>query len=307
MLTSAHRYRHIVFPNAPQRPLNLGLCRAIVPADQAPLSAQNSFGRDINDPFVGWLFAEVGLCAGHYRPESLRRRMPACLRALHVETVADARRLLRRNKHLVPVAINALLLGVTEFFRDAAVFHNLKARLERRGVGHRPVRIWSAGCSAGLELYSVAILLAELGAIDQCELVGTDCRPEAIRRAGQGVYEPSSLRGISTERLVEFFDRVHGVPANAALTWQVRANIRGQATWRHANLMERIEPGPWDVILCRNLAMYLTPFVSERLWRSIAAALRLGGLLIVGKAERVPMNIGLRWEGPCMYRRHGEA
>jgi chemotaxis methyl-accepting protein methylase len=259
------------------------------------------------DPFVSWLFAEAGLRAGHYRAESLRRRMPACLRALRVETTDDARRVLRRNRRLISSAIDALLLGVTEFFRDAAVFDELKARLERMSARDRCIRIWSAGCSDGSELYSAAILLAELGALQQCELLGTDCRHEAIRRAEQGMYPSSSLRGISFERLLHHFEMRRTSRPDDTAAWQVRARIRNRATWRYADLMGRTEPGPWDVIFSRNLAMYLQPYASERLWRNVVSELRPGGLLVVGRAERIPLNLGLHPVCPCIYERWGEA
>jgi chemotaxis methyl-accepting protein methylase len=303
--TSAHWYRHIVFPTAPRRPLNLGVWQPVVPANRLTAGGRTCLNDDCNDSFISWLFAEAGLRAGHYRPESLKRRMPACLRALRVETTDDARRVLRRNKWLVPTAIDALLLGVTEFFRDAAVFDELKAKLQPVAARGRCLRIWSAGCSDGPELYSAAILLAELGALETCELLGTDCRYDALRRAERGVYNASSLSGISSNRLVHHFDRAPLLEDTGA--WQVRTNIRHRAVWQYADLLRRTERGPWDVIFCRNLAMYLQPHSSARLWQKIAHELRPGGVLIVGKSERVPACAGLHLLGPCMYRRAGDA
>ena len=154
--------------------------------------------------FVGWVLDRAGLDASLYRHRPLLRRLPACLRTLGVRSPAEARKLLENRPDLLPAAIGSLLIGVTEFFRDAAVFEGIRTEvmpaLAARGG---QLRIWSAGCSSGEELYSVAILLAEAGLLARSFLLGTDCRIEAIRQARSALYnaaalEPATGRHISS-------------------------------------------------------------------------------------------------------------
>jgi chemotaxis protein methyltransferase CheR len=271
VLKADHRHRYIVFTASRRRALNLG-------ARQMHARAPVNFGADGEagaeaSAFLIWLFRQAGLNARDYRPASLLRRLPACLRALRVTSIPQARRLLRGSPHLVCIALDALLLGVTEFFRDAHVFACLRNELSLIASRKQAMmRIWSAGCSNGAELYSVAALLDELNLLDRCELLGTDCRADAIARA-------------------------------AAAGERVACGQRERTTWRGANVLAGVEPGPWDVILCRNLAMYLQPDSGKRLWRGLASVLNSHGVLVVGKAERPAGVNGLTPLGPCVYRR----
>lgn len=322
LLSPGYRCRHVVFtPAVPSRPLNLGCApmaaraaaaaariTSVMPAVPRPRAEPRddpALPSD-EDAFVTWVLSRAGLDGRAYRRGSLRRRVPACLRALRVETIADARRLLWRDPSLVPAAADALLIGVTSFFRDRAVFGPLAdTLLPALAASGRRLRVWSAACSDGAELYSVAMLLAELNVLHRCELLGTDCRGEAVARAAAGKYDAATCRTVSPGLRERYMQ-----PVDAATSAQrVRRRIRDAVTWRTADVLDASEAGPWDLILCRNLAMYLRPAAAERLWRGLARALRAGGLLVVGKAER-PVSAAAELlvpAGPCVYRRGDSA
>src|SRR4051812_36303233 len=156
-------FRHVVFPDAVgghARALNVAPrprlddeadADARLDADPLPPDSESLFR---------WLFARAGLNFRHYKPETLTRRLPACLRAVRATSAAQARAVLRRNPDLVGPALDALLIGVTSFFRDEGVFDALRRRVLpdvvrrwRAGGCVRPLRVWSVGCSSGAELY----------------------------------------------------------------------------------------------------------------------------------------------------------
>ena len=101
---------------------------------------------------------------------------------------------------LVPKALESLLIGTTEWFRDEPVFEQLEKQVLPMLL-HRTdnLRVWSAGASEGLELYSLAVLLAKCGRLSGSHLLGSDCRVEAIDRAERGIYGarplPASMNG----------------------------------------------------------------------------------------------------------------
>jgi hypothetical protein len=174
----AERFRHIVFPAAlKQRPkvINLAASQKDLVAKAEPncnLSAETA-------AFLEWLFAQAGLEARRYRPETLQRRLPACLRALRVRSAAQARRLLEETPALVGTALGAMLVGVTWFFRDVSVFDMLRNYVIPTVVAKRKaLYAWSAGCSDGAELYSLALLLAESDLtserLDEVKRLGAD-------------------------------------------------------------------------------------------------------------------------------------
>jgi chemotaxis methyl-accepting protein methylase len=164
------------------------------------------------------------------------------------------------------------------------------------------LRVWSPGCSDGAELYSVAILLDELGLLDRCELLGTDCRADAVERARAGAYDAHAVRCVPPDLLARHFT----TDADRR-TWRVSPRLRAAARWRTADVLNVCEPGVWDLVLCRNLAIYLQPEAAGELWRRLEAAVRPGGVLALGKAERPGSGRRFTPAGPCLFRRSGAA
>jgi chemotaxis methyl-accepting protein methylase len=142
------------------------------------------------------------------------------------------------------------------------------------------------------------MILAEWGALGpgRSELVGTDCRPDAVARAAAGAYDPQAVAAVPQALRERHFMR-------AGAQFHVCPALRRATAWRTGDVLAAAEPGEWDVVLCRNLSIYLRPEAAAPLWDRLAAALRPGGLLVVGKAERPAGGRGLSPVGPCLYRR----
>jgi chemotaxis methyl-accepting protein methylase len=293
----AARFQHVVFaePRHRRRRQIIDLARS--ESKRPPPSGRISLRAD-QQGFVRWLFDQAGLNALHYRDETLRRRLPACLRALRAGTCADARQVLLADPSKVGLAISAMVIGVTSFFRDAAVFDHLTYTVlrELRRQSRGP-RIWSAACSDGQELYSVAMLLTEMNMFHDAYLLGTDCRAQTIARARAGRYAGTMLRDVPAPWVEKYFVRTGDA-------FQIDPEMRRRLYWRRADVTSIIEPGTWDVIFCRNMAMYLRPEVSGRLWQRMEQALRPGGFLVLGKAERPIGAERLGMVAPCIYRRN---
>lgn len=273
--------------------------RAVFPSPRSvPLEGPEA--RECGD-FLDRLFQMAGLTACSYRGPALLRRMKACLRALGAPDPSAALRRLDRHPELLPAALNAVLLGVTEFFRDSPVFeflerHVLPDLAEKSKAA--PPRVWSAACSDGRELCSVAMLLEEAGILENGDLLGTDCRAQAVRQAEAGVFPAAALQDLSEERR-----RRHFVPGEAGGTLRLSSGLRNALRWRIADLLKETAPGPWDMILWRNMAIYLKPEVAESVWTALCRELSPGGWLITGKAEQPPRHLPLARVTPCVYRK----
>ncbi|MGD0886245.1 MAG: CheR family methyltransferase [Thermodesulfovibrionales bacterium] len=248
------------------------------------------------DPFISWVFQRAGLSVESYRGEALQRRLSACLRALHADTKMHARQMLEQRPDLLPTAIGALLIGVTEFFRDPSVFEALRTEiLPELASPRQPLRVWSAGCSNGAELYSLAILLEQVGLLEGSFLLGSDCRLVAIEHARAALYNSGELQKIEPSDRRTYFNE-------AGSFWQPMEPLRRHVHWKVADLSRGIEEGPWDMILWRNMAIYLKAEVASSLWRGLASALAPEGVLMVGRAERPPMEVPLSSVRRCIYR-----
>jgi chemotaxis protein methyltransferase CheR len=246
--------------------------------------------------FISTVLKRAGMNPHSYRIKPLLRRLPACLRALHTDNETHALEILGRQPELLSVALSSLLIGVTEFFRDSSVFETLRTEVLPQLASHgRPLRVWSAGCSNGAELYSVAILLAQAGLLDGSYLLGTDCRYDALECARDAVYDLNQVQKIRLPDQCIYFTR-------AGTNYRPIAQLHRNIQWRIADLMQGIEQGPWDLILWRNMAIYLTAEASEPIWQGLASELAPGGALVVGQAERPPSSLKLDNPGRCIFR-----
>jgi chemotaxis protein methyltransferase CheR len=245
--------------------------------------------------FVAWALESAGLSADAYRAAPMHRRLPSCLRTLKAASVSEAWSLML-HANSVERVIDSLMIGVTEFFRDAAVFDALREIIAGKlAIQQGPIRIWSAGCSNGVELYSMAMLLAETGLLDRSVLVGTDCRGSAIREAQAGLYSEAGMRSMDVSLRHKYFRK-------AGNHWRVVNSLRERIEWKCCNLLSGCENGPWDVILWRNMAIYLKLETVLQVWDALKQEMRPGGLLVVGKAERPPASAGLTYISRSIYQ-----
>jgi chemotaxis protein methyltransferase CheR len=188
--------------------------------------------------------------------------------------------------------IEAITTNETSFFRDTSPFELLRHKLipdlidGRKGNGARiPIRIWSAACSTGQEAYSTAITLKELlGDLTRYDIriLGTDISNKVVAQASYGEYNRMDLeRGLPPETLARHF-MVSGD------RWKVRDEVRAMATFRTMNLLEPFSfPNPFDIIFCRNVAIYFTEADKIRLFRNLARYLAKDGCLIIGSTESI--------------------
>jgi chemotaxis protein methyltransferase CheR len=185
--------------------------------------------------------------------------------------------------------IDAITTNETLFFRDGSPFDLLRHKIvpelidRRARTGSARIRIWSAACSTGQELYSIAILLKELlGDTDRygVQLIGTDISDEAVARASKGLFSAVEIsRGLSEEMRAKYFTARPG-------GWQIHDAVRGMASFKKLNLMQDFSGlGRFDVIFCRNVAIYFNETGRRSLFERIERALEPGGCLVTGSME----------------------
>ena len=242
-----------------------------------------------------------------YKKTSLKRRIGTRLQATKANSYGDYMAVLDADPTEYDRLLRSLTVKVTEFFRDAEAFKVLEEIVlpelisrqgdkETRGQGdsHRVspspplplspsphLRIWSAGCASGEEPYSVAILLAEkLGprlADFDISIYGTDVDAETITRARRAEYEPARVAGVKKEWLDRYFDK-NG-------KYKVKGEIRRLVKFGLLNLVSDPPISRLDLLLCRNVIIYFSRELQDRLFMRFHRALNQGGFLVLGKAE----------------------
>jgi chemotaxis protein methyltransferase CheR len=206
---------------------------------------------------------------------------------LYYKAKADLTNALRRR------IIDAITTNETSFFRDSVPFELLRHKLipelidRRRKAGLRlvPLRIWSAACSTGQEAYSTIItlkeLLGDLSAYD-IRVLGTDISDRAVAQASYGHFSRLELdRGMPPDRLARYF-------VSTGDRWKVRDELRALASFRTMNLLQPFAfPTPFDIIFCRNVAIYFNEADKVRLFRNLGKCLAKDGCLIIGSTESI--------------------
>jgi chemotaxis protein methyltransferase CheR len=181
---------------------------------------------------------------------------------------------------------DALLNQESSFFRDAAVLDMVAGAVEAIRVDQpsRRPRIWSAGCSFGQEPLSLAMLFAEKDG-KRCatpEIVATDVSESALTRARAGRYTQFEIqRGLPVRRMMQWFD-------TEGTDWVAKPELVRRIAFRRLNLVcDAMPVGRFDVILCRNVLLYLTPGHRREILDRFATVIRPGGLLVLGAGETV--------------------
>ncbi|MEI8304309.1 MAG: CheR family methyltransferase [Burkholderiales bacterium] len=228
-----------------------------------------------------------------YRTSTLQRRIERRV-ALHgLSGVAEYAERLRGNSQERALLERELLIGVTGFFRDTPVWQALQSRvlpaLIAEASPQRPLRAWVAGCSTGEEAYSLAISLHELlhpadapppQAAPLVQIFATDLSEDAIVRARRGVFPAAIAREVSPARLQRYFTR-------AGEGWRIGKSVRESVVFATHDLLADPPFTRLDMISCRNLMIYLTLPLQERLLPLFHYGLRPGGVLLLGSSESV--------------------
>jgi chemotaxis protein methyltransferase CheR len=185
--------------------------------------------------------------------------------------------------------VEALLNNETYFFRDRTPF-DLIARqalpvLARARASSRRLRIWSAGCSTGQEAYSLAMLFAEDPVTWggwTIDILGTDVSTSAIDRARSGIYSQFEVqRGLGIAQMVRWFEECEG-------GWRAVEPLRRPIRFQVHNVLEPApHPGAFDIVLCRNVLLYLNAEKRALAFERLAGAMAEDGWLMLGAGETV--------------------
>lgn len=228
----------------------------------------------------------------------LETRLVKMLNSNGADTFTDLYKKIRSDlsKNLEQEFLNAMTTNETLFFRDRAPFDLLQHKIipdliDRRVSGSDirklplTLKIWSAACSTGQEVYSIGIVLKELlgdTTMHNVSILGTDISDEAVTKASYGYYSLVDIeRGLPSAKLNKYFNKENG-------KWKIDDEIRSLATFKKLNLMDDFSYlGTFDIIFCRNVAIYFPEEKKKILFNRISKLLKPDGALIIGSTESI--------------------
>src|SRR2546422_9712218 len=254
----------------------------------APSSEAPADGPEALAQIFRMLREKSGLDFTFYRQTTIRRRIARRMLIHGVGTLEAYRRYLEEHPSQVQALSNDLLVNVTRFFRDADAFRILERSvfpiIIKQRPADAPIRIWAPGCATGEEAYSLAIeLLESLGdesATVPIQLFGTDVSETAIVKARAGVYPENIELDVPAARLRRFFVKVDG-------QYQVRKAVRELCVFAKHNLATDPPFSKMDLIVCRNVLIYLEAELQRRVSSVFHYALKTPGYLMLGVSETV--------------------
>jgi two-component system, chemotaxis family, CheB/CheR fusion protein len=236
----------------------------------------------------GLLRSRTGYDFSEYKERSFQRRVQRRMQVVQTRNLKDYADRLEREPDEVHALFRDLLIGVTDFFRDAAAFQALETLVipklfEGKGADDE-VRVWVAGCSTGEETYSIAILLREqcekLVAPPKIQIFATDIDEMAMGVARTARYPATVVKEVSPERLTRFFVQEAGI-------YRVVRELRDMCIFSTHSVIRDPPFSRLDLISCRNLLIYLRPTLQTQIVPLFHYSLRPGGHLFLGSSENL--------------------
>jgi chemotaxis methyl-accepting protein methylase len=228
-----------------------------------------------------------GFGCANYKDRCLRRRVAVRMRARGVHTYDEYARVLDTDAAEYDRLLDALTINVTKLFRNWDVYASIAANVVPK-LFHREqpaIRVWSAGCSSGDEPYSLAILFHRYAAmngmlpqIDRVRVLGTDIDRKCLLAAARAEFQEGDFADTPDELRQRYF--------SATPPFTVVPSIRNMVEFASRDLLlDPPPPGPHDLIVCRNVLIYLDRETQERLFDVFHRALAPNGFLVLGKVE----------------------
>ena len=292
------------FDNMPQSALQTGLVDLVLPlaeiprhiidfANTKPLIPQLIDGEEPakdQRQLLQKVFAQIKTRThrdfSHYKLSTLMRRLERRMQMLQIEKLEDYLNLLRKTPEEVRMLADDFLVNVTSFFRDRKVFEHLETKVIPELLEHKSadeqIRVWSVGCATGEEAYSLTILLMEAchkkEIAPSIQVFATDLHEKSLQKGREGFYPGDVKADVSEERLRRFFVKEDG-------GYRVRKELREQVIFTPHNLLSDPPFSRIDLLVCRNLLIYLKRDIQNDLFDLFHYSLRPNSFLVLGTSE----------------------
>ncbi|TVY11616.1 CheR family methyltransferase [Paenibacillus cremeus] len=236
-----------------------------------------------------------------YKEAQMKRRLTTLRLKKGYNTFSAFFDAMTKDKDLFYEFLDRMTINVSEFWRNPNRWEVLEQRfLPEMHRKSRRLKCWSAACSTGEEPYTLAMILSELGALNDAQLFATDIDDGALDKAKKGIYADRSVRDVPAKYLKKYYRQEN-------LTYHISDTLKTAIKYQKQNLLiDRFDTN-FDLIICRNVMIYFTEEAKHVLYQKFAHALKPGGILFVGSTEQIfsPGQYGLEPAETFFYRKSG--
>lgn len=221
-----------------------------------------------------------------YKRPSLMRRFRHRMNRINIDSYRSYLQYLQCHPQEHFALLNDVLINFTDFFRDPNAWSYVMTQVIPKIMAHKPldepIRVWSAGCSTGQEIYSLLILLAEVLGVEFClqrvQCYATDIDAEALQQAQSATYKNAEMGSIPLALLQKYFE-----PTSTGYVFH--SGLHNTVTFKPHHLLQDAPLSDIDLLVCRNVLMYFTPETQERILNHFHQALKNTGFLFIGRVE----------------------
>lgn len=223
----------------------------------------------------------------NYAMSSFKRRILRIMELYKFSSVDLLIKRLKEDRIFFEEFLAELTVNVTEMFRDPSFWRELRDHIiPNILLNHNTINIWHAGCSSGEEVFSMAIMLKEMGILDRSKIIATDIDKVILQKAKQGIYplknmelnEKNYIRYQGTSSLYKYFKDENG---RAVMDKSLVDNV----SFREHDLVQGIVFNKFDLILCRNVMIYFNQTLQNQVLKKLHESLFKYGYLIIGSKE----------------------
>jgi chemotaxis protein methyltransferase CheR len=242
----------------------------------------------------------TGIDLTQYKRPQMERRIRSFAGRRGIESLPAYLALLSAEAPRLEEFLDRVTINVSQLWRNPEQFARVADTILPKLAEAGRIRCWSAGCSYGAEAFTLAALCKTVAPSSRVEVHGHDIDARMVERARAGRFSEDDVRSAPGEALSRWFVRLPGGG------WEAKPELRMVTRFSKGDLLrDRFPADHYDLVLCRNVVIYFTEEVRDRLHARLAASVRPGGYLMIGSSERVsmPSEIGLESAFPFIYRR----
>jgi len=223
----------------------------------------------------------------NYAMSSFRRRIRRVLDIYKLKSVAELIQLLDEKEDFLEEFLSEITVNVTEMFRDPTFWRVLKDHIiPNIMLNHDKISIWHAGCSSGEEVFSMAIILEEMGILDKAKIVATDLDKAIIERAKAGRYSVKNME-VNAKNYLRYqgkysLEKYYEVQGNEAI---MKPSLMRNTSFRRHDLVLGSVFSKFDLILCRNVMIYFNQTLQNEVLHRLHESLFRYGYLVIGSKE----------------------
>ena len=217
-----------------------------------------------------------------YKEKQMRRRIDTLATKNGAKSYDEFVQMIKTDKDKFEQFVNFLTINVSEFYRNPDQWKLMDEQVIPKIIKEqkRPIKIWSAACSTGDEPYSLAMAFSKHIPLSDIKIMATDIDKQVIEHAKVGLYAEKSIAAVPDDLKKKYFTKIGN-------SYQISDDIKKCVTFKEHNLLKDTYPKDYDLILCRNVVIYITDEAKDMIYKNFFNSLKTHGVLFIGSTEQI--------------------